>query len=402
MAVSLLNRQDGNKIVNSGSNPLSATEDFERGEDRAEVPARRSLLRQPLFLVTVLLPTLLGVLYFGFFANDVYISESRFVVRTQSRMQVSPLGALLSSGSLSGPGEETSAVIEYVESRDALLATDRDGLVRKAFGPDRANWFSRFGGLLGGSSQEHLFRYFTRKVTIETDPVTQVARLTVRAFDPRDARTINLRLLEQSEGLVNQMSERARGDAIAVAQKEVDEAKDRARQAAVALALFRQQSGIVDPKEEAQVRLQMISKLQDELIATRTQLQQMLSYTPRASQIPYLRTRQASLEREIADQTRRITGGGNSLSGAAVRYQALFLDSQMAEKQLAATVVSLEEARADARRKRAYVERIANPNLPDYAVEPRRIRGILATFILGLLAWGVLSMLVIGIKEHRD
>ncbi|HPB23570.1 MAG TPA: hypothetical protein PLL48_14720 [Novosphingobium sp.] len=402
MAVSLLNRQDGNKIVNSGSNPLSATEDFERGEDRAEVPARRSLLRQPLFLVTVLLPTLLGVLYFGFFANDVYISESRFVVRTQSRMQVSPLGALLSSGSLSGPGEETSAVIEYVESRDALLATDRDGLVRKAFGPDRANWFSRFGGLLGGSSQEHLFRYFTRKVTIETDPVTQVARLTVRAFDPRDARTINLRLLEQSEGLVNQMSERARGDAIAVAQKEVDEAKDRARQAAVALALFRQQSGIVDPKEEAQVRLQMISKLQDELIATRTQLQQMLSYTPRASQIPYLRTRQASLEREIADQTRRITGGGNSLSGAAVRYQALFLDSQMAEKQLAATVVSLEEARADARRKRAYVERVAAPSLPDYAMEPQRLRGMIAVLLLSLLVWGIVSTLLVGVREHRD
>ncbi|HMT47867.1 MAG TPA: hypothetical protein PKE59_12045 [Novosphingobium sp.] len=359
-------------------------------------------MRQPLFLVTVLLPTLLGVLYFGFFANDVYISESRFVVRTQSRMQVSPLGALLSSGSLSGPGEETSAVIEYVESRDALLATDRDGLVRKAFGPDRANWFSRFGGLLGGSSQEHLFRYFTRKVTIETDPVTQVARLTVRAFDPRDARTINLRLLEQSEGLVNQMSERARGDAIAVAQKEVDEAKDRARQAAVALALFRQQSGIVDPKEEAQVRLQMISKLQDELIATRTQLQQMLSYTPRASQIPYLRTRQASLEREIADQTRRITGGGNSLSGAAVRYQALFLDSQMAEKQLAATVVSLEEARADARRKRAYVERVAAPSLPDYAMEPQRLRGMIAVLLLSLLVWGIVSTLLVGVREHRD
>lgn len=392
------------KIVNPGSNPLSASADFEDRGDGAEASAMRgrSLLRQPLFLALVVLPTLLGVLYFGLFANDVYISESRFVVRTQSRMQVSPLGALLSSGSLSGPGEETSAVIEYVESRDALVATDRDGLVRKAFGPDRANWFSRFGGLFGGTSQEHLFRYFTRKVTIETDPVTQVAKLTVRAFDPQDARAINLRLLEQSESLVNQMSERARGDAIEVAQKEVGESKARARQAAVALAMFRKQSGIVDPKEEAEVRLQMISKLQDELIATRTQLQQMRTYTPRATQIPYLRTRQASLEREIAEQTSRITGGDKSLSGAAVRYQELFLDSQMAEKQLAATVVSLEEARADARRKRAYVERVAAPSLPDYAMEPLRIRGMIAVLLLSLLVWGIVSTLLVGVREHRD
>ena len=391
------------KIVNSGSNPLSASADFASPDDGAEASAkRRGLLRQPLFLALVVLPTLLGALYYGLFASDIYLSESRFVVRTPARTQVSPLGALLSSGSLSGPGEETSAVIEYVESRDALAATDRDGLVRKAFGPERANWFDRFGGLFGGTSREHLFRYFGRKVTIETDPVTQVATLTVRAFDPQDARAINLRLLEQSESLVNQMSERARGDAIAVAQKEVDESKDRARQAAVALAAFRQRSGIVDPKEEAEVRLQMISKLQDELIATRTQLQQMRAYTPRASQIPYLRTRQASLEQEIADQTRRITGGDKSLSGAAVRYQELFLDSQMAEKQLAATVVSLEEARADARRKRAYVERVAAPSLPDYAMEPLRIRGVIAVLLISLLVWGIVSTLLVGVREHRD
>jgi capsular polysaccharide transport system permease protein len=35
-----------------------------------------------LFLLTVVLPTLIAVLYFGFIASDVYLSESRFVVRT--------------------------------------------------------------------------------------------------------------------------------------------------------------------------------------------------------------------------------------------------------------------------------------------------------------------------------
>lgn len=361
-----------------------------------------SLVRQPLFLLLVVLPTLLATVYFGLIAEDVYVSEARFVVRTPTRTQVSPLGALLASGGITGPGEETNAVVEYVESRDALRATNRDGLIATAFGPGRANPIDRFGGLFAGESQEHLYRYFNKKVTIETDSVTQVARLTVRAFDPKDAQAINRRLLEQAEGLVNTMSERSRGDAVSVATKEVDEGKERARRAAVALARFRIQSGIVDPKEEAEVRLQMISKLQDELIATRTQLAQMRSYTPRASQIPYLRTRQSSLEKEIADQTRRITGADKSLSGAAVRYQELFLDSQMAEKQLAASVASLEEARADARRKRAYVERIAEPSLPDYAMEPLRLRGILATLLLSLLAWGIALTLLAGVREHRD
>jgi capsule polysaccharide export protein KpsE/RkpR len=40
--------------------------------------------------------------------------------------------------------------------------------------------------------------------------------------------------------------------------------------------------------------------------------------------------------------------------------------------------------------------------MPDEPEEPRRLRGIFATFVLGLVAWGVLSMLLAGIREHQD
>jgi capsular polysaccharide transport system permease protein len=63
---------------------------------------------------------------------------------------------------------------------------------------------------------------------------------------------------------------------------------------------------------------------------------------------------------------------------------------------------SLVDAQNEARRKQAYVERISRPNLPDEALEPRRLRGILATLVLGLVAWGILSMLLAGVREHQD
>lgn len=364
--------------------------------------ARRSAFLRPLFLMTVVLPTLLAVLYFGVFASPVYISESRFVVRSPNRASVSPLGAILSSSGLASAGEETNAVLEYVESRDAMTATDADGLLRNAYGPQRAGWVDRFGGLFGGTSQEHFYDYFLGKVTIETDPATQVAKLSVRAFSAKDAREINRRLIVQSEALVNQLAERAQSDAITIAEKEVEQAKDRAREAAVELARFRNREGIIDPQQEAEIGLQMVSKLQDSLIAARTQLQQMETYTPDASQIPYLRTRVRSLEREIGEQTGRIAGGGRSLSEAATKYQELLLASELSEKLLAAKLATLEDAQAEARRKRAYVQRVAEPSLPDYAMEPRRFRGIVATLLLSLLVWGVLSTLLAGIREHRD
>ncbi len=57
---------------------------------------------------------------------------------------------------------------------------------------------------------------------------------------------------------------------------------------------------------------------------------------------------------------------------------------------------------ADGQRQQAYVERIVQPNLPDEAEEPRRMRGILATLILGLVAYAISSMLLAGVREHKD
>jgi capsular polysaccharide transport system permease protein len=148
--------------------------------------------------------------------------------------------------------------------------------------------------------------------------------------------------------------------------------------------------------------MQMVSKLQDELIATRTQLVELRTLAAASPQIPVLASREAELSREIDDQIGQVAGGKRSLAASAVKYTRLSLDSQFADKQLAGALASLEEARSEARRKRAYVERVVQPNLPDYPLEPRRIRGVFTVFVLGLIAWGILSMLFAGMLEHRD
>lgn len=102
----------------------------------------------PIFLVTVAIPTFLAILYFGFIASEVYVSESRFVVRSPDKQTSSALGALLKAPGVSISGDEIFAVQEYVVSRDALKALNRDGFVdRMVAGPglDRFERFYSFG-----------------------------------------------------------------------------------------------------------------------------------------------------------------------------------------------------------------------------------------------------------------
>ncbi|MBM3594479.1 MAG: hypothetical protein FJX31_01485 [Alphaproteobacteria bacterium] len=355
-----------------------------------------------LFWLTVVTPTLLGILYFGFFAEDVYVSESRFVVRSPEKPQKAGIGMLLGSAGFSTASEEVRAAQGYIESRDGLWALNADGSAAKAWGNDKLSIFDRFDPIGWSGSFEDLYKFYRQKVQAAYDPETAITTLTVRAFRPQDSQAMNTRLLKGTETLVNQLNERGSEDLVRYAEREAAEARAEASRAALALATYRNQVGVIDPERQATVQLQMISKLQDELIGARMQLLQLASASPQNPQIPLLKVRISGLEKEIANQLGRVAGSKGSLSETAAEYQRLQLQVEFADQQLALSLSALQDARNEARRQRAYVERVAQPSLPDAALEPRRLRGIFATFIISLVAWGVLSMLLAGVREHQD
>ena len=355
-----------------------------------------------LFLLTVFLPTVLATIYFGLIASDVYVSESRFVVRSPDKQMGSGLGALLKGAGFSRAQDDSYTVHDYVLSRDALKEINDKLGVGKAFSSSQVDLFSRFGGLDFDVSFEALHRYYQKKVEMLQDSVSSISTLTVRAYTAQDAVGINQKLLELSEALVNRMNERGRQDLIRSAALEVSNAETKAKAAGLALSAYRTAKGVVDPERQATAQLQQIAKLQDELIATKTQLAQLKAFTPQNPQIPAMQLRAKTLQGEMDIETGKVTGDGRSLSNKAADYQRLALEREFADKQLGSAMASLELARNEAQRKQVYIERIVQPSLPDLAMEPRRLRSILATFVLGLVAWGILSMLLAGVREHQD
>ncbi|MCW2387626.1 capsular polysaccharide transport system permease protein [Sphingobium sp. B11D3B] len=356
----------------------------------------------PIFFIVVIMPTITSLIYFTVLSSDVYISESKFVVRSPDKPSTSGLGILLKSAGFSNAGDEIYAAQEYIESRDALRDLNRDNGFVKSYSDHEISAFDRFDGIVSGHTFEDLYDYYLGKVKVNHDTSSSITTLTVRAYSPAAAHRFNERLLEMAESTVNKLNLRGRQDLIRYAEAEVADAKQKARDAALALSAYRNREGVVDPERQAAVQLQMISKLQDELISTRAQLRQLRSFTPQNPQIEVLALRADGIAAEIEEQLGKVAGGQKSLSSTAAQYQRLYLESQFADRTLAGAMASLQEANNEARRKQAYVERIVAPNLPDDAMEPRRWRGVMATFILGIVAWGVLGMLLAGIKEHQD
>ena len=289
-----------------------------------------------------------------------------------------------------------------MQSRSSLDELQKRMPVRK-FYETKGDIFSRFNGFGLRGEDEAFYQYYRDKISIHFDSISGISNLNVTSFDAGESRQINAALLKQGEILINQLNERARKDTIQYAEDAVASAEEKVKEASAQLTKFRITNGIFDLKAQSEVQMSLISKLQDELIVIRTQLDQVKAVTPENPQIPGLLAREKSLRREISQQMKAISGGGeNSLSNQAAEYQRVFLENELAEKQLAAAMTSLESAKAEADRQQLYLEVISQPNLPDLAHEPKRIYNIIATFVIGLIVYGIGTLLTASIREHKN
>jgi capsular polysaccharide transport system permease protein len=115
-----------------------------------------------LFLWSVVLPTTFATVYFGFFAHDVYISESQFLVRSVQNSAATGLGSLLQSTGLSQDNDIYS-VQNFILSRGALATLERKFQIAEIYGNHRVDLISRFNSFGFGGGFEYLLRDFRQR-----------------------------------------------------------------------------------------------------------------------------------------------------------------------------------------------------------------------------------------------
>jgi len=353
------------------------------------------------FWAIVGLPTLIAGVYFFAIASDLYSSEAKFIVRSPKAVQATPLGALMQSAGLARALDDTAAVQDYVMTRDAVRKLEKHNDLRTVLSRPEGDFVTRFPGILFWRQDfESLLWHYEHFVSVETDTTTGVTTLMVKAYRPEDAHMIATALLDYSEQLVNDLNDRARRDALDVAQREVDRAERRIADIQTELTAYRVKQKMLDPKSSATAVLELIGQMNSALATARTQLGELLNNSPNSPQIPLVKTRIAQLDKLIAEERGKLSGESQSVVSTLTEYERLDVQRQLAEKALASAFTSLEAARIEAQRQQLYLETIAQPNFADYPLYPKRALSFAMVAVSCLLVYGIAWLLVASAREH--
>ena len=354
------------------------------------------------FGLFVIVPSLLAMIYFGVLASDVYVSESRFIIKSPDRKpaSMSSLAGLIQTTGLSPGQEQTKEIMDYLRSRDALRDLGKRVDVRQAFMSPEADRLSRFPPLFHGDSFEDLYDYYGSMVETRLDHETGMAVLTVNAFEPAQAQVLNENLLQLSEALVNRLNERANIKTIKEAEDRVELAQARVRKARTDLGQYRNSAALLDPAQQGMGILEVSNGLIAQEAAMRAKLAEVQRAAPSHPSIPALRQRISALSEQIAAQTGRAVGTPSGIASKMSGYENLMVEQEFATQMLTAANGALEQARAEASKQQYYLERVVQANKPDAALLPARIKEILTVIFASLCLYLIGWMLVVGILEH--
>ncbi len=355
------------------------------------------------FVLAVIVPTLLTALFYMFLATSQFSTVSQFAVRGPAGAP-GPADMLgLFATTASSETADTYIIISYIHSRDLVEDLDKRINLREIYDRPEADFYYRFDPT---KPIEDFVNYMKTMVTTEFDTFSGVVTLTVRAFRPEDAQLVAENVIAASERLVNDLSRRARDDTLREARAEVAKAEQRLRLSRAMIASFRGTQAEIDPAAAAAAQQGVITQLEGQATGYEAQLNALRqTMSGSAPPVVQMESQLAAVRKQIEVERQKVAleragTTGTALTERLTRYEELLTEREFAERAYVSSLASLEGARLEADRKQRYLAVFVSPRSAEEALYPQGLRWTAVVFGICLIAWGIFSIIIAGVRDH--
>ncbi len=375
----------------------------------ALVERRRARSRRMLawFALVVLLPTLLTAGYSLLVASPRYTSSFELTYQTYkgSSSLASGLVQSVTGTSQNNLVDLGTIVYEYLRSSALADKLDADLDLRRHFESSEIDWLSR---LRSGSSREAFLSYFRSRVKV-SQGLGGYVEVDVEAFDPGFAQTLAKAIVSAADGMVDDLTARARANEVKFAEAELTRQEERVTKARAALTQFQNRQGDQDPTRAANQLGTIVGTIEGQLAEARGQLSNAAgSLAGNSPIVTQLKAKVAALEGQLkseqgrlaADRPAGVPGSAEPYSKVLDDYQALQLEQDFARNAYMAAQQGVVVARADAAKQQNYLVDFIPPTLPQHATDTFPIQAT-ATVFLSMLLVFAFGSLVLGAARDQ-
>lgn len=370
-------------------------------------PPRRKLnpLRRFSISQLLVLPVLASGIYFYGIASNRYVTRADFVIRKAEDADATGNGGPL----VSLLGRTNQASIEdgrylktYLQSPQVLNDLNRSYNLERAYAPPSSD---PFAGLKRGTSREKRLNFFKKQVSVSLDELSGAIVLRTVGLSPKASLDLNRFMLSRSEQFVNRLNQDISLKQLGFAEDELLRARIRLEQAKNALLAYRNANSVIDPKAEADLASQTISKLQEQLVELRVELATLKRKfkDPNEPEVAAVADQMKELEKQIASERKSmVSSKGRDLNRKAADLVKLESDVTFATDSYKIALSSVEKARVESQRQQKFMALLSAPQLPEDPQNDWRTKGFF-TVVAACAVGFSLTKFVLGMQaSHRQ
>lgn len=353
-------------------------------------------------LWTAALFVLLSGAYWLSVASDRYVSEARVVLARSdlSSGQAMDFASLI-GGANGGNRPDQLQLRDHLRSIDMLKKLDAQLKLREHFS-SQGDWLSRLWQ--ADAPIETFHQYFQRRVSVELDEFAGVLVISAQAYAPEMAQAISDTLLREGELYMNGLGNALAQEQVKFLEQQVTELSQRVQTTRTELLNYQNTKGLVSPQATAENVSAIVGRLEAQLAELQTRRTGLLSFLqPEAPQLAEVNAQINAVETQLTRERARLAApDGGTLNKTVEEFQRLQMDAEFAQQVLNSALVSLERGRVDATRTLKKVQVMQSANLPEYALQPRRLYNATVYALAALLLAGVMQLLLAIVRDHQD
>lgn len=340
-----------------------------------------------------------AVVYWSVMATERYVSEATVVLGSP---EIAPTAFSFSS-LLSGTGGSGDLLLlrEHLLSVDMLRKIDETLKLREHYSQSSIDFLSRMSA---DASIESFHQHYLKHVEIVFDEYSAVLRVRVQAYSSEMAHAMATQLLTAGEAHMNDMGQRLAQEQLNFIDAQVATLSERLLTSREALLTFQNKHGLVSPSGTVESIFAIVSQLQGQLALREAEKKAGSRFqSNNAAEMVRLQSQIDALKQQIdLEKARMAQTSGDALNRLAAEYETIQLQARFALELYSNSLMALENTRVEAARKLKQISVLQQPTMPEYAVEPRRIKAMMIFTFFAMCIAALIHLVMLVIRDHRD
>lgn len=330
-------------------------------------------------IVTIVIPNVISVLYFGVISSPVYISTSTLIV-TNPVKDTDSLTSLL-SGSSGSSSDGAYVLKSFIGSWDEYRRIDAQYELAHAY--SHGDLYARYGGLgmLLQDNDVARWHYYQNQVAVDVDERSGIMTISVRGFTPNVASGIARTVVSDAIAHINSMNQVSEDNFVSIAKKHTDALRNAITADELALSAFRTDKGIYDLEQYNEALLTEVQNLTSKNIDLNAQYQ-AITHSSANNPIAYkYRSQNVVFEKAISDINHNVA----TIAQITPAYNALTLRRETDVDLLKQAEIAAQEASLKAGQNHYSLNMISAPSEPHAPELPHRLWCVLEVAVVTVL-----------------